>query len=204
MPIEKETEERIYAAARQIFHEKGFDGARMQEIADRAGINKALLHYYFRNKDQLFEKVFQAAIAEVFPKVLSSLTAEAPLRERVEKFVAAYIDTLKANPFVPGFVLHELSKNPERVQTFIPSLVKPVLQTLTKDIQAAMADGGLPVMDPKQFLLNVMSLCIFPFVAKPLLQSIFGLDETAYNLFLEERKTVIPELVFSGSSAAPL
>ncbi len=203
MPIEKETEDLIYAAARQVFQEKGFDGARMQEIADRAGINKALLHYYFRSKDRLFEMVFQAAVSQIFPKVMGPLMVQAPLRERVEHFVTVYIDTLRANPFLPGFVLHELSRNPERIKAFIPTLVRPVLKPLFEGVHAAMADGDLPPINPAQFIMNLVSLCIFPFVARPIFQAVLGFDDEAYGRFLEERKKIIPAVLFGGASPSP-
>ena len=117
--IEKETDERIYEAARDIFHERGFDGARMQEIANRAGINKALLHYYYRSKDLLFEKVYQAAAKKLFPNIMVSLRSDDPLPKKVRLFVSGYIDTLRDNPYMPGFILHELNRNPDRLKNFL-------------------------------------------------------------------------------------
>src|SRR5690606_32367118 len=118
--IEKETEERILDSARDVFHERGYDGARMQEIADRAGINKALLHYYFRSKDQLFETIFKATVSKFLPAVLQNLAGDETVSVKIHRFVSSYIDTLKANPFIAAFILHELNRNPDRVRGFIP------------------------------------------------------------------------------------
>src|SRR5690606_27953182 len=147
--IEKETDEKIYEAARDVFHERGFDGARMQDIANRAGINKALLHYYYRSKDLLFEKVFQAAASKLMPGVVQALRGNDPLPVKVDMFVTAYIDTLRANPFMPGFILHELNRNPERLKNFLPKMVEQVLGPFINEIDSEIAAGNLPYKDAK-------------------------------------------------------
>jgi TetR/AcrR family transcriptional regulator len=106
------TEEKILAAARAVFMEKGMDGARMQDIADRAGINKALLHYYFRNKDKLFEMIFQDAMGRFMPRLADVIIADVDFFVKIEKMVSMYMDMLAQNPYLPQFVLNEVNRQP--------------------------------------------------------------------------------------------
>ncbi len=109
------TEEKILEAAKEVFLKKGFDGARMQEIADTAGINKAMLHYYFRTKDRLFEHIFVTAISNIFPKVGGIFISDAPFEDKIRAFIRDYLSFILQNPFLPIFILHEMSANPERL-----------------------------------------------------------------------------------------
>ncbi len=201
--IEKETDERIYEAARDIFHERGFDGARMQEIADRAGINKALLHYYYRSKDLLFEKVYQAAAKKLFPSIVMSLRGDDPLPLKVRQFVSGYIDTLRDNPYMPGFILHELNRNPERLKNFLPKMMEQMIGPFLREIDTEIGSGRLPFKDARHFIVSMFSLCVFPFVARPMLQSVLGFDDQEFNQFLTERKDEIPKLLMSGYKEDP-
>ncbi|MEJ0102141.1 MAG: TetR/AcrR family transcriptional regulator [Bacteroidota bacterium] len=106
------TEERILEAARKVFVRKGMTGARMQEIADEAGINKALLHYYFRNKEMLFDTIFRQAAQKLFPQLNIIFESDMPLFEKIETFVATYIDVMLENPYLPMFVLGEINQDP--------------------------------------------------------------------------------------------
>ena len=196
--IEKETDERIYEAARDIFHERGFDGARMQEIANRGVINKALLHYYYRSKDLLFEKVYQAAAKKLIPNVVLTLRRDVPLPAKVEQFVAGYIDTLRANPYMPGFILHELNRNPERLKNFLPKMVEQMIGPFLKEIALEINNGRLPYKDEKHFVVSMFSLCVFPFVARPMLQSVLGFDDDGFDRFLTERTAEIPKMLLNG------
>jgi AcrR family transcriptional regulator len=201
--IEKETDERIYEAARDIFHERGFDGARMQEIADRAGINKALLHYYYRSKDLLFEKVYQAAAKKLIPNIVESLRGDDSLPIKVEKFVSGYIDTLRDNPYMPGFILHELNRNPDRLKKFLPKMVEQMLGPLLTELQREVNLGNLPKQDPRHFVVNMFSMCVFPFMARPMLQVVLGFDNQGFDRFLNERKEEIPKLLMATYRADP-
>src|SRR5918999_2376549 len=109
-----DTEQRILEAARVVFIRRGTAGARMQEIAAEAGVNQALLHYYFRSKDRLAEAVFRQVAGRLFPTVFELLGSDASLEEKVERFVAFYIDSLRSTPFLPGYILSELHHHPER------------------------------------------------------------------------------------------
>jgi TetR/AcrR family transcriptional regulator len=107
-------EERILAAAKKVFTTKGMAGARMQDIADEAKINKALLHYYFRDKDKLFEVVFLEEAQKFFPKINGIFNSDAPLFEKIENFVNEYIDEMQENPYLPWFVMNEINRDPDQ------------------------------------------------------------------------------------------
>src|SRR6478672_7495746 len=110
---DQSTEEKILSAARKVFLNKGMDGARMQDIADEAGINKALLHYYFRSKDKLFEQIFMEVASAFLPKIFSILESEQTLFEKIELFCSEYISQEIKTPYVPIFILNEINRQPK-------------------------------------------------------------------------------------------
>lgn len=192
------TEIAILNAAREIFIRKGFDGARMQEIATEAGINKALLHYYFRSKDKLFEAVFIETFVKIVPAMLVSLNSNLPLFQKIELFISTYIDALAKNPFIPGFILHELAHNEDRVAKLIrgtglnPSIF---IQQVNREIE----EGKINEIDPRQLIVNILALCIFPFVGKPILKSvIFANNEDEFNHFIQLRKTEVAKFIINS------
>lgn len=192
------TEQKILLAAKTVFIEKGLEGARMQEIADEAGINKALLHYYYRTKDKLFEAVFIGAFNKMLPQVIELLNAELPLFEKITRFTENYINIFIDNPFIPGFVLHELSRNPERIVDLISNTgIQP--EIFIQQVQYEIEQGKIIPVDPRQLIVNMLAMCIFPFVAKPILNTIiFQGNAEAYRAFIEERKSAVPEFIINS------
>lgn len=203
---DQETEVRILDAAREVFLRRGTAGARMAEIAEEAGVNQALLHYYFRSKAGLAEAVFQRAARELFPPVLRTLASEAPLEEKVREVVRIELDTLQRNPFLPGYVLSELNHHPERVGQFVESMAGVQIDTiaprvfdhLAAQIDEAVAAGELRPIAAEQFVINLLSLCIFPFAARPLLVAVMGMDDEGFGAMIERRKTELPEFFLRG------
>jgi AcrR family transcriptional regulator len=197
--VGKNTEEIILEAARTVFIQKGFSGARMQEIADEAGINKALLHYYFRSKDHLFEAVFAQAIISFMPVIKLVLESELPLKVKIIKFVETYIDILLANPHIPGFVIQELNNNPGRfVDKFKALGIDPAI--ILKQVSEEVELRNIRAVKPEHFMVNLLALCIFPFVAKPIIKGVLKKDEEQYSVFLKERKEQIIEFVMNSLS----
>jgi TetR/AcrR family transcriptional regulator len=180
----QETEARVLAAATAEFHE-------MQEIARRAGLNQSLLHYYYRTKDRLFEAVFNRAARVVMVPVLEVLGSPIPLREKVERFAYTYIDQVLANPHIPGFVVEELRRNPDRLRQFIGGQTQGLFAVLSAQIDEAVAAGQIRPIAPAHFVANLMALCVFPFVARPMVQTLTGMADDAYLAFLQQRKEVV-------------
>ncbi len=195
---ETDTEQVILNAAKNIFFRKGYDGARMQEIADEAGINKALLHYYFRSKDKLFEAIFKNAFQQFIPVMVENILSGISLEKKIEVFVENYLNVLIKTPQLPNFVLTEINRDPDRiVEMFGKMGFKPgiILQSIQKD----MDEGKVKCMDPRHLLINIISLCAFPFAAKPLMQIIlFDNDTIKYNAFLEERKKEVSRFIIQS------
>lgn len=198
MVREPNTEYKIIVAARNVFQRRGFDGARMQEIADEAGINKAMLHYYYRSKDKLFEAVFHEALMKIFPIIFILMESEADLEDKIERFVTTYIDHIKANPHLPGFVIHEITTNPGRLTQFLMAQQIQKPKKFISQVKAGIAQNRYRDIDPGQFLVSVAAQCVFPFIAKPLVQLLLQLDEKGFENFIEQRKKQLPELILSG------
>ena len=200
--IEKElnTEQKILNAAKDVFQKKGMTGARMQEIADQAGINKALLHYYYRSKEKLFQKVFEKAFALFIPRVKEMIFAEKPILEKIDFFVENYIELLQKHPYIPGFIINELNRNPHILIEIIEknTLVKQdhLIENLEKQIQRDVKANTIKPIDAKNLFINILALCVFPVVAKPVLTGVlFDNDQKAYEKFLSQRKDLVKEFI---------
>ncbi len=199
--ISSSTEQTILNAAKKVFIEKGKEGARMQEIADEAGINKALLHYYFRSKQRLFKAVFLEAFERFLPKIKSLMTSDKSFLEIIEVFIQNYIDLILENPHIPAFVLHELNQNPENLAQFMGNKL-PNLTALFDKINLEISAGTIKPIDPKQLVINIIGLCLFPFVARPIIQKIFfDSDEVAYQQFINGRKVEVYNFVLNSIKA---
>jgi AcrR family transcriptional regulator len=192
------TEEKILEAAKTVFVAKGMDGARMQEIADEAGINKALLHYYFQSKERLFEAIFTQVVEMAFPKITRALKSDAGIVPKIEAAIDTYLDFLIRHPFIPGFVMHELNRDPSGLFKLVLKFgLNP--QFILDELQEAMDRGEIIRMDPRHLAINVVSMCVFPFAAKPLMNFVlFKDDPKALDAFYAERSTVIKQFVINA------
>jgi TetR/AcrR family transcriptional regulator len=199
-PMDADTESRILDAAHTVFLRRGTAGARMTEIAREAGVNHALLHYYFRSKQRLAEAVFRRAIGQFFPLMIGILGSDAPIEEKVRRVAIAQIDLLLANRFLPGYLLAELNHYPERASQLLgmmagtsPSNVRTRLfGTLGEQLEEAARRGAIRRISPQEFVLNLVSMIVYPFAARPLVMAIMGLDDAAFDAMMERRKAELP------------
>ena len=199
---ELSTEEQIKAAAKKIFVKKGFAGARMQEIADEAGINKALLHYYYRNKAKLFEVIFEETFHMLLPKMTQVVTADKSIIEKIEMFIPMYIQTIRMNPHIPLFILNELNQDSDRLVNRIKSNVQPeIFMGLMQQVQMEIAQGKIRPINPIHLIMNIVSMSAFPFIAKPLLKQVMGMDDTFFDQLMKERTKVV--LDFTKAALVP-
>ena len=192
-------EEKILAAAQKVFMTKGMAGARMQDIADEAGMNKALLHYYFRDKDKLFEVVFLAEAQKFFPKINAIFNSDAPLFEKIKNFVTEYIDEMQENPFLPWFVMNEINRDPDQFMYKIwgkENLPKP--GKFLEQIESEIKKGTIKRIAPVHLLMNLLSMTIFPFVAKPMMTRNLRLDDAQFKQIMEQRKAEIPKFIIDS------
>ena len=185
---ELSTEDKILIAASKVFTEKGFSGTRTRDIAEEAGINLALLNYYFRTKEKLFEQVMKVKIVLLFGQIIPIVTNEkTSLDEKIDLASVKYFDILTKNPNLPIFVLSEIQKKTSDVKSILP--FEKVLNNsfLMKQIKERKPD-----VNPFHFLLNFLSMTVFPFLGKPILQSFDLMNDAEFQKFVEERKTMVP------------
>lgn len=203
---DESTEERILSAATRVFLEKGKDGARMREIADEAGINKALLHYYFRSKEQLYREVVLREVSGFFRELVASFSAEEEIENFLRRFVENYIDRLAANPQVVRFLTWELGSGGAIVRDVVRETVRDSLsgdlfRSFTAVLDRAVRGGRIRPVDPQHLIMNVIGMCLYAFLASPILEHIFPGLRTQDERFIEKRKREIFELVWRGIAA---
>ena len=190
------TEERIKVAARKVFHQKGYAGTRTRDIAEEAGINHAMVNYYFRSKEKLFGIVMLETMTFFFKGVSTILNDESTsLEKKIEQVVANYIDLLLEEPDLPTFILNEVRPNP---QFFVEqSPIREVLtnSALTRQYAEAVAQGRITEPNLIHTVLNVISLVIFPFIAQPIFTALSRTNKEAYKALMLERKKLIPQWI---------
>lgn len=198
MPKSKETEEQIFEAARTIFQRSGYAGARMQEIADEAGINKSMLHYYFRSKDKLFLAVFRESAGRFLPVISKVLNSDLALVPKVEKLIETYHNIFRENPYLPRFVIHEMSQNPERFKAFLSEHGPKPPTVFIRQVREEVRAGTMRPIKPEEFIINTISLCVFPFIARHMIEVVFGMDDQEYQRFIEVRKNELSKFIFNA------
>ncbi len=164
------TEEKILAAAKIVFMKYGLYGARMQDIADTAGINKALLHYYFRNKEKLFDNVFENALSRFFEQYQVFENKELAIKERLFIYVSTIIDFFAEYPQMSMFILKEIGNNPELFRQKILTAKKNKTTRLVQELEDAIKTGEIKEIDTTLFMINLQSLCSYPFLASSMFQ----------------------------------
>jgi AcrR family transcriptional regulator len=199
MSEKQQTEVIIKEAAKEIFLKKGYAGARMQDIADTAGMNKALLHYYYRSKEKLFDVIFMEIFSGLVSQLKEGLNSDLGLIEKIDFFVDKYIGLLETNPYLPLFVINEISKDQDR---FIDKLkhmqVYPEASSMVGLMLQAMEDGKIKKYHPFHLFMNVMSLSVFPFIAKPMLVTITGIGEEEWKELMKDRKEEVKRFIFNA------
>lgn len=203
MAKDGDTEQRILEAARTIFIKRGTSGARMQEIAEEAGVNQALLHYYFRSKERLGEAVFSEIAGRMLPAIVGILGSDSSIDEKIDRVVETYIDTMSRSPFLPGYILSELHHHPERIPRLIGTVtgrslsatLSPVLEKLDKQLASEARRRRIRRISAQQFLINLLSLCVFPFAARPMLRAAFDLDDDGFARMMATRRKELPQFI---------
>lgn len=196
---DKNTEQVILQAARKVFIQKGLAGARMQDIADQAGFNKALLHYYFTSKDKLFSLVFEQEFSNLFSSLATIVSSDLPLFEKIENIVSLDIERLSQFPGLPMFVLNEMSRNPEVILKKLKKIpVEKVLGVFQKQINAEIKKGTIKKISAEQLFINIQAMCIFPFIARTMIRGLMQMDEKTYMAMIQKRKTEVAAFIISA------
>ena len=195
----KQTEERIFEAATHVFEDEGMAGARMQNIANRAGINKALLHYYFRTKDHLFDAVFSKLAQKMFMKFSPIFEENLSLEEKIRFFFKEHIDFLKQNPKLPGFILNEINRNPQRIKKLIRNLdFKNLWTTIFEHHKSELHKYNITQENLPQIITTIASLSVFPFAARGIFEVVLGNVGVDFDDFIEARKDFAAEFVIKA------
>jgi TetR/AcrR family transcriptional regulator len=192
----KDTKARILEAADAVFVRHGTDGARMQQIADEAGVNKALLHYYFRTKAELAEAVWRGVASSFVPGVLEMMASDASLDEKIDRFVDAYLTRLSRHPYLVTYVVSEAARSPDRVRAFYSSgraeQARRVVRKLRAQIGEGIKEGRMARTTPEQFFVTLAAACVYPFAARPLIAAGIGFGAKGFDAFIKRRRRELP------------
>jgi len=192
------TESAILKAAKRIFQRKGMTGARMQEIADEAGINKAMLHYYYRSKQLLFEAVFKKAFSLLAPQLNEVMNSDDSICDKIKNFTHNYISFVIKHPYLPNFIIQELNRNPEFVKNIMTEKHFPTIEKFRNQVNVKVAEGVMKPIKAEQLFINIMALNIFPFIAAPLLKGFVRANDAEYKQLMEERKTEVADFIINS------
>jgi AcrR family transcriptional regulator len=187
------TEEKIKKAALTLFTKKGFAATRTRDISEEAGINLALLNYYFRSKEKLFELVMTEILQNFFKAITVIFNDKTTsLDEKVKTFVNSYTGLLQQRPDLPLFIFHELKLNPEKLATKMG--VNEVFKSFFfRQLQQEIESGKIKNIHPLHYVINMIGMSVFPFIAAPLLKHLAGIDAKNFNILIDQRKTLVPE-----------
>ena len=192
-------EQAILAAAKEEFFNKGYDGARTTSIACNAGVTHAMLHYYFKTKEQLFERIFHETMGMLVEGILEVFTqTEKPFKERMAEALDIHFEVIRQNPRLPLFMIREVASRPERfavIKNVISSFAGNLLATMQHDIDQAVSNNEISHIDATTLLLDMVSLNVFPFIVKPVFEAATGLDLNADSKFWDMRKKENLELI---------
>jgi len=191
------TEEKIKEAARKVFMKKGYAATRTRDIAEEAGINLALLNYYFRSKEKLFNHVMKEKMQQFFGVLLPVINdPSTKLEIKIELIVSNYIDTLSENPDLPLFVLSEMKDDADHLPDILPVEKLTPKVSFIKQLQEKRPD-----IHPAHFLMNILGMTLFPFIARPAFGVIGILNKNDFKTIIEERKKLIPVWVKAALKA---
>lgn len=196
---DRETADRILDAAHTVFLRRGTAKSRTQEIADEAGVNKALVHYYFGTKAALADAIFERALGTLAPLMFGILADEKrSIEQKVRDIVREQIDFHSARPYFAGYLISEMHAEPERVAAVMARRGSPPRDVLRRQIREAVEAGRMRPISAEQFIVNLMGLLVFPFALRPGLSALLGIKPSGWSAFMEERKRLLPDFILAG------
>jgi AcrR family transcriptional regulator len=186
-------EEKIKQAARKLFTQKGFDAVKTRDIAEEAGLNLALLNYYFRSKQKLFDMIVMENMQQFIQGIIMKISqSNISVTEKIEQVVIAYIDMISANPYLPIFVMNQMQNVPSKLVEKMEPVMKPIRNNFIRELEEAADRGEIARIHPFHFMANLIGLTVFPFIGKPLLQRVSGATNEEFMALIEERKKLVP------------
>jgi TetR/AcrR family transcriptional regulator len=194
-----DTKTRILDAADAVFVRRGIDGARMQDIADQAGVNKALLHYHFRSKADLARAVWLRIASSFVPGIFQMIGSDISLDEKIERFVDAYHTRLAKHPYLLAYVIGEAARHPDFVGDFYSAerrkAARRSLERVREQINERAKRKKITPVPADQFLVTLVGSCLFPFVAQPMIAEALGLGPKELRAFMKRRRAELPALL---------
>lgn len=192
MESNRSVEEDIIRSARHVFVEKGYDGATMREIAAGAGINISMLHYYFRSKDNMFDIVFEDVFRRMYGKIFETIADDKDIFEKISAIVGLYVDTLVAEPRLPNFIFNEVTQRPDRSGRFAgyKEYVQQYTRSFQKQLDRAAGEGRIRRVSVMELIVDIESLCVYPFLTGPLWQKVFDVSPEDFIRMVENKKEI--------------
>jgi TetR/AcrR family transcriptional regulator len=193
---EAQTEKLIKEKAKNLFFQKGFLNATTQEIADEAGVNRALIHYYFRSREQMLEILLDETLSEKKDRVRTILSSDLPFKEKIAKYIDVVVDHGLKYPYLDNFIVSEMARHPEKIKIFCAKDPFRSSDFIRSQLEREVKNGTLATISAEHFMVNLISLCNYPLLAKSVIQTVHGMSDTAYRKFLMERKRIIYHTIF--------
>jgi TetR/AcrR family transcriptional regulator len=194
---EIQTENLIKQKAKILFFQKCFLNATTQEIADEAGVNRALIHYYFRSREQLLDLLLHETLKEKKEKMRMVLTSGIPFREKIANFIDTIVDYGLTYPYLDNFIISETARSPEKVEVFCSMDRVKSSDLIREELEQEISNGKIAPITAEHFMINLSALCNYPLLAKAVLQTIHGMTDAAYRKFLLDRKQIIYRTIFN-------
>jgi len=188
-----DTEQLIKDTAKQVFFGEGRFNATTQEIADAAGVNRTLINYYFRSRDNLFQIVFQDAETEEQKRTEMIVSSQLPLKEKIAAFLDLFFEQSSRYPYLEMYIVTQMNQGSCHKD---PEVMGRLLDNFYKEIEAEMEMGNIIKMRPQQFVINMISLTSFPVSMRPMIQHTMGFSQEEYDVILSERKEIILKTLF--------
>lgn len=198
---EPQTEALIKEKAKILFFKKGLLNATTQEIANEAGVNRALIHYYFRSREQLLDTLLGEIVLEKKNRIRTALTSPMPFREKISEYIGAILDHGLRYPYLENFIISETARNPDKVKLVCFKDKLRSAELIKDQLEEEIAKGSIAPISPEHFIVNLMAMCNYPLLAQNVIQNIHGMSDTAYKKFLTERKQVIFSTLFNEKSS---
>jgi TetR/AcrR family transcriptional regulator len=197
MSEQAQTEQLIKKTAKKVFFQKGFLDATTQEIADEAGVNRALIHYYFRSREQLLDTLIEESVREKKEKMRAILTSSLTFREKIAQYIDVMIDRGIEYPYMENFLITEMARKPEQMKVLCAVDKIKSSDLIKKELEEEIAKGRVAPVTAQHFMINLSSMCAYPVIAKPIFQIVHGMSDSDYKKFLLERKQVIYTSIFN-------
>lgn len=197
MVKDQATEDLIKEKAKVLFFQKGFLDATTQEIADEAKVNRALIHYYFRSREQLMDVILEEVVNRKRKRVHAIFTSDLTFREKIAVYIDTIVDQGLTYPYLENFIISEVARSPKRVDMLCSPVKTKTVDLIREDLAAEIKKGRLGPMAPEHFMVNLSAMCNYPLLAKSILKAIHGMTDQSYRKFLQDRKKIIYRAIFN-------